>query len=76
MRRPTTRCQHHEQIGVELTREQLRAQVLVDDGFHADELTVRALLVHRRNASAAGADDDGAMLEKPAYRSNLEDALR
>ena len=40
------------------------------------ELAVVARLVHRRDAAAAGADHDRALLEQPLDRAELEDPLR
>ena len=74
----------HEQVGVEVLREHRRAAVLVDDRLHAHEGAgvavvgeVELLLrqVHRRDASAAGADHDRARLEQLLDRPDLEDAL-
>src|SRR3954451_12111494 len=66
---------HHEQVGFELLSEQRACAVLVDHALDADE-PARSRLVHRRDATAAGADDDAAALEEPADRPDLEDPDR
>ena len=65
---------HDEDVGVDVAREQAAGVVLVDHGLDADELPSGP--VGGRDAAAAGADDDAALLEQPADRSVLEDALR
>ena len=67
---------HDEQVGVDLAGEQLAGEVLVDHGLDAAERAVLAGHPHRRDAAAAGADHDRAVLEQPADRADLEDALR
>lgn len=66
---------HDQEIGSELARQQLRAQILVDHRFDTDQLPVVALFVHCRNAAATRTDDDGALFQQPSDRADLEDAF-
>ena len=66
---------HDEQVGIQFAGKQLGAEVLVDHGLHADELAVRARLVHRWYAAAAGAYHDRPVVKQPFDRAYLEDPL-
>src|SRR6478672_12792071 len=63
----------HKQLSVELLSEQCRSEVLVDDGL--DAVQRAAFVVHRRYATAAGADHDRALLHEAADRTDFEDPL-
>ena len=73
---------HDEVVGLDAGGQQSGGMVLVDDRLHADQLAVRTAVdgrslvvgVHDRDAAAAGADDDGALLQQPADLAQLEDA--
>ena len=67
--------QHHEQVRVQLAREQLGGEVLVDHALPSHQLAVRTRLVSGRDASAAGRDHDGIAFEQPFDGAQLEDAL-
>src|SRR5690242_5624873 len=64
---------HQEEVGIELTREQFRADILVDDGLDTAQFAAR--LIDGRNAAATRRDDDRASFEKPADWPYLEDLL-
>src|SRR4030095_14001293 len=68
--------EHHKQVSVELAREKLRAEILVDDGLDTHEPAAGAGLIHRRYTAAARADYDGAVLEQPPDGPHLEYPLR
>ena len=67
---------HHEEVRLELARQQAGREVLVDDRLDTHELAVDVPGVHRRDPPAAGADDHRALLQEPAHRADLEDPLR
>ena len=67
---------HHEQVGVDLARQQLLARSLSMTASTPTSWRSASRRVHRRDAAAAGADDDHALLEQPADRPDLEDPLR
>ena len=64
---------HQEQVRGHVLGQQLAGQVLVDDRFHAGQGTGCGGRVHGRDASAAGADDDGPAVQQPSDRLDLQD---
>ena len=67
---------HHEQVGIDLARQQLAGEVLVDHRLDAREHASSPGVEGRRDAAAAGADHDGAVLQQPLDGTELEDPLR
>src|SRR4051794_1902641 len=68
-----------QRVGVEVRGEEGARHVLVDHRLDADEAPAGrdgVVLVHDRDAAAAGADDDRAFLEQPLDGLEPEDPLR
>src|SRR5471030_416153 len=63
----------YQQITFQLFGQQRRAQVLVDQRFHAFEFSAGA--VHRWNAATASTDHDAALIQQPLDRADFEDAF-
>ena len=64
-----------QEVRVDLPRQQLAGEVLVDHGLHPDETAHGVGEGHRGHTAAAGADHDHALIQEPADRPDLEDAL-
>src|SRR6516164_6788159 len=67
---------HQEQVRVHVPGEQFAGEVLVDDRLDAEDVGSAGRRVHRGDAPAAGADDQGVPLEQPPDRLDLQDRLR
>src|SRR5690242_9315236 len=67
---------HQEQVRVHVPGEQFAGQVLVDDRLDAEDVGSAGRRVHRGDAPAAGADDQGVPVEQPLDGLDLQDGLR
>src|SRR5690625_2828191 len=67
-------CEHQEGIGLELSREKARRQVLVDHGLDAFQLALR--IADDGDAAAARTDHDHALVDQDADRLDLGEGLR
>ena len=63
---------HDKEIGVQFACQQFGTQILVHDSFDPDQLALSLWVIHGRNTTAAGTNDNCAVIEQPPNGADLE----